>query len=411
MEVGILPEETQSMTVHQLTEAIIPHLISRQYSQSYVDGFKLIFERLNVYCDENGITEFTTELGQQFLSDRYGIQPGTTDRKFSRPHRAMDMLADFKLFGVVMTRRRKDRQFPDSLAEQAENYLTHMQKNYAQPNTVLSHRHILYNLTDFLSEKGIGSYEQLDIEIMNSYVKLVICDFSNASSMTYVSVVRMFLRFLYDSNIIKDDLASKMMTVRRSHEPVHLPSTLSEEQIEKVLSCVDRESPMGKRDYAILLLAARLGLRASDIRNLKPGDIDWEQHEIRITQVKTCEPLVLPLPADVGWAIIDYMQNGRPVSDTPEIFLRMVAPYISLQNLDNVLIRYMRLADIPYERLQHHGLHLLRHSLATHMLEEDIPITTIQGVLGHVDIQTTRKYTGIDVRQLKECALEVDLLL
>ena len=409
MEVKILLKDTQSMTVRELTEAVIPHMISRQYSQSYVDGFKLIFKRFNAYCDERSITEFSTEVGQQFLRDCYGIQPGTTNKKFSRVHRAMDMLADFKLFGVVMTRRRENRCFPDSLARQAEEYLSRMEKNYAQPGTVSSHRHVLYSLTDFLVETGIESYGQLDIDVINSYIKLVICDFSNASSMTYVSVVRKFLKFLYESNIIAEDLAAKMMTVKRSYEPAHLPPTLSEEQIEKVLSSVDRESPMGKRDYAILLLAARLGLRASDIRSLKPGDIDWDQHEIRITQVKTREPLVLPLPSDVGWAIIDYMQNSRPVSETPEIFLRMVAPYIPLQNLDNVLIRYMRIAEIPYERLPHHGLHLLRHSLATHMLEEEIPITTIQGVLGHLDIRTTKKYIGIDVRQLKECALEVDL--
>lgn len=77
---------------------------------------------------------------------------------------------------------------------------------------------------------------------------------------------------------------------------------------------------MGKRDYAILLLAARLGLRASDIRNLKESDISWETNEIRITQVKTRNPLVLPLPRDVGWAIIDYYKNARPQNDVPELF-------------------------------------------------------------------------------------------
>ena len=118
-----------------------------------------------------------------------------------------------------------------------------------------------------------------------------------------------------------------------TRQPAHLPSTLTSSQIESVLACVDRESPMGKRDYAVLLLAAKLGLRVSDIRSLRPRDIDWEKHELRITQGKTGEPLVLPLPADVGWAIIDYMKNARSVSDAPEIFLLAVAPYVSLQIL------------------------------------------------------------------------------
>ena len=164
---------------------------------------------------------------------------------------------------------------------------------------------------------------------------------------------------------------------------------------------------MGNRDYAVLLLAARLGLRVSDIRNLKESDINWETKELRITQVKTREPLILPLPLDVGWAIIDYCKNARPKSDAPELFLRVVAPHVSLKNPDNILIRYMREAKIPYKRLSHHGLHILRHSLATHLLDEDIDITTIQGILGHLNIETTNKYIGINVRQLKECALEV----
>ena len=174
-----------------------------------------------------------------------------------------------------------------------------------------------------------------------------------------------------------------------------------------MLSCVDRKSPMGKRDYAILMLAAKLGLRTSDIRNLTPQNIDWEKHEIRITQIKTGEPLILPLPTDVGWAIIDYLKNARPQVDEKRIFLQIIAPYDVLQNLDNVLIRYMRRAGISYKRLKHHGLHTLRHSLATHMLEQQIPITTIQSVLGHVNAQTTMRYTAIDVNQLKQCALEV----
>ena len=168
-----------------------------------------------------------------------------------------------------------------------------------------------------------------------------------------------------------------------------------------------RATEQGKRDYAVLMLAIKLGMRTSDIRNLRPSNIDWNRHMISFTQVKTGEPLTLPLPLDVGWAVIDYLKNGRPVSDTPEIFLRAVAPYESLQNFDNILIKHMRKAEIPLDSIKHHGLHTLRHSLATHMLDEDIPITSIQSVLGHVDADSTQKYIGVDVRQLRSCALEV----
>ena len=285
-----------------------------------------------------------------------------------------------------------------------------MKNAYAQPNTIASHRKTVFRFTDFINNRGVESYDQINLDDINAFIKIILCNYAKASAQCYFGVLRSFLRYLHDSRITEDDFSQKVVSVPGVRQAAHLPSTLTVDQIESVLSCVDRESPMGKRDYALLLVASRLGLRASDIRNLKVEDISWEAHEIRITQAKTREPLVLPLPTDVGWAIIDYLKNARPISDAQEIFLRVVPPYISLNNPDNVLIRYMREANIPYTRLTHHGLHILRHSLATHMLDQDIDITTIQGVLGHLNIETTKKYTGINVRQLKECALEVDLV-
>ncbi len=205
----------------------------------------------------------------------------------------------------------------------------------------------------------------------------------------------------------KEDLSLKLIPVKRSSTSARIPATLTMEQIESILSTVDRESPQGKRDYAVLMIAVKLGIRTCDIRNLRPSNFDWNQHMVSFTQIKTGEPLSLPLPMDVGWAVIDYLKNGRPVSDAPEIFLRAVAPYESLQNFDNILIKHMRKAGIPLDSLKHHGLHALRHSLATHMLDEGIPITSIQGVLGHVNAESTEKYIGVNVRQLRSCALEV----
>lgn len=396
-----------AMDVFQLTAAIPPYIERRGYSKGYVNGLNEVYNNLNRYCEDHGYSKFTTELAQQFLRDRYRLQPGTIERRVSRQVRAMDMLLDFQHCGAVMIRRRKEKIFPDQFATHAEEYFVHMKNSYAQPNTVESHRKTIYRFTDFIDCRGVNSYDKLTLDDVNAFIKMTLCNYSTASARCYFGILRSFLRYLHREGIIQNDLSKKVVSVPEAPHDVHLPSTLSLDQIEAILKCVDCESPMGKRDYAILLLAARLGLRASDIRNLKESDISWETNEIRITQVKTRNPLVLPLPRDVGWAIIDYYKNARPQNDVPELFLRVVAPHVPLKNPDNVLIRYMREAKIPYKRLSHHGLHILRHSLATHMLDEDVDITTIQGVLGHLNIATTEKYIGINVRQLKECALEV----
>jgi len=201
-----------------------------------------------------------------------------------------------------------------------------------------------------------------------------------------------------------------MMKIPTSTIPVFLPSAFKKEDVEKLITTIDKISPTGKRAYAVILLVAKTGLRMSDMQNLKFENIDWEQKAIRLTQVKGKRPLHLPLLPDVGWAIIDYIKNGRPVSKSPHIFLQERAPYEPLQNFDNILVKHLRLAGISTEYLRHHGLHALRHGLATTLLGQGTPLYIIQDILDHVNMDTTEKYVATDLRQLAECALEVPTL-
>ena len=399
--------EEKRLTVSELVERVMPCIAAKRYSDSYVKGFRQIFNQLLVYCESHGVEYFSTELAQQFLHDRYGVRPGTVEKRCSRMQRAMDLLSDYQHFGTVMLRRRLDRTFPEGFRAASEGYLKRMELCGRRKNTVRGHKKILLRFADFLDGVGIAGYEFLGSETVNQFIKAVLCNYSHTVAMEYYGILRKFLQYLAQSGITKDDFSQKLISVKYSPRAARIPATLSIEQIENILSTVDRESPQGKRDYAVLMIAVKLGIRTSDIRNLRPSNIDWDRHMISFTQIKTGEPLSLPLPADVGWAIIDYLKNGRPISNAPEIFLRAVAPYESLQNFDNILIKHMRKAGIPLDSVRHHGLHALRHSLATHMMDEEIPITSIQGVLGHVNAESTLKYVGVNVRQLRSCALEV----
>lgn len=400
-------EGEKRLTNLELVEGVIPCIRAKQYSETYISGFQQIFNRMLSYCEEHEEQYFSTELAQQFLLDCYGVQPGTVERRCSRAHRAMDLLSDYQHFSTVMIRRRLNRVFPTALESAPEGYLKQMELRGRKKNTVLSHRKFLLRFTDFLDSIGIAGYGYLTPDTVNQFIKVILCNYSNSVAMEYYSILRRFLQYLALSGNTKEDLSLKLVPVKRSSTSARIPTTLTMEQIESILSSVDRESPQGKRDYAVLMIAIKLGIRTCDIRSLRPSNFDWDQHMVSFTQIKTGEPLSLPFPVDVGWAVIDYLKNGRPVSDAPEIFLRAVAPYESLQNFDNILIKHMRKAGIPLDSLKHHGLHSLRHSLATHMLDEGIPITSIQGVLGHVNAESTEKYIGVNVRQLRSCALEV----
>ena len=141
-----------------------------------------------------------------------------------------------------------------------------------------------------------------------------------------ISILRQYFKYAYLNGYVKYPIEYYLPHApQRTH--IKLPTIWSEEQIESLVNGIDTTNPVGKRDYAMMLIGARLGLRIGDIINLKFNDIDWDKKEISIVQRKTKEPLNLPLPNDVGWAIIDYLKNGRPITDCENIFVVHNAPY------------------------------------------------------------------------------------
>ena len=167
-------------------------------------------------------------------------------------------------------------------------------------------------------------------------------------------------------------------------------------------------NPCGIRDYAIILLIARLGLRSSDVANLRFSNIDWESDRIRLTQVKTGNPLELPLLSDVGEAIINYLKNARPKTESDHVFIRVQPPYTEFRSgAVGALVQEHLLRSGIHLEGRKTGSHALRHSLASRLLEHEIPLPVISEILGHVNTQTTMTYLRIDINELKKCALEV----
>ena len=142
------------------------------------------------------------------------------------------------------------------------------------------------------------------------------------------------------------------------------------------------------------------------------NDIDWDKKLITIIQSKTREPLSLPLPDDAGWAIIDYLKNGRPITDYPNIFVTHNAPYKGSpfkSTLRHNINKALKRAGIPIDKSKHYGWHTLRHSLATNLLQNDVETSTISDILGHSDPQVAKHYLRVDINGLRKCALEVEV--
>jgi len=218
------------------------------------------------------------------------------------------------------------------------------------------------------------------------------------------SLTRVFLRYLRWQGIIEIDLdrvVPKVPHWRLSSLPRHLPW----DQVQQLIGSIDTSEAGGLRDKAALLLIAALGLRNQEVCHLQLSDIAWRTAEIRVTETKTRRERSLPLPQEVGTAIANYVFYGRPRLKLPYVFLRHRAPQgplTSSHGIGNIVRKHLLGAGI---RAPSHGVHLLRHSLATRMVNQGVPIKGIADVLGHASIDTTAIYTKVNMTNLASVAL------
>lgn len=217
-----------------------------------------------------------------------------------------------------------------------------------------------------------------------------------------ISFVRLFLRFLFEHNLTITDLSQSLPELMAARKMFH--EGFTEDELEYLLEHPDRTTAIGKRDYAMMVLAAQSGLRACDVVRLELGSIDWRAREIRLVQHKTGEPLSLPLEAESGNAIADYILNGRPDSVLPNIFLchtGVIRP-LDARSASGVVSKHMKLAGIPAKR---RAFHALRRTFGTRLLQNEVSFELIQQLLGHRDMDSMKLYLSIDEQGLKQCAL------
>ncbi|MCB1695658.1 MAG: tyrosine-type recombinase/integrase [Halioglobus sp.] len=270
-------------------------------------------------------------------------------------------------------------------------------------------REVTLFLVYLSSERQVRRLEAIQPEDLLAFVTSRRC-FQPKTVSRIVSGVRQFLQFLTMRGILRQDLSASLPTVHVPRD-AHIPSVWEPEHIARLLAVIDRSSAKGKRDYCILLLACRLGIRLGDIRELTLDQINWDEATLEITQSKTLAPLQLPLTEEVGSALIDYVTSGRPQTEYRHVFLQLRPPYAPFNqnsHLHYIVTYWRQLAGIRFRRPQRHGLHSLRHSLATQLLRKDTPVHVISDVLGHASSTSTMIYAKADVDALRDASLDVE---
>lgn len=238
------------------------------------------------------------------------------------------------------------------------------------------------------------------------YHAMGLAEYAKATVEVHLRGLRYFLHFLYETGYIKQDFSAAVPKLCCGTGE-RIPHMLSTEQVNMLLDSIDRGNPIGKRNYAIIMMAACLGMRDSDITNLRFENIDWEKSTISFFQKKTNKFLVLPLLPVVGEAIIDYLRNGRPKTDSKYVFVKHRPPFEQATSFYMIMKTVLENSGIKLKANSSKGLHILRHSLASELIRQGESYNTVSTILGHASIGSTNAYTHIDVDGLFKCALEL----
>jgi integrase len=307
---------------------------------------------------------------------------------------------------IEIISRKEPLKFPGEIGSLIMHYFEYKRSMRLNDKTLAKQAWYLHHFLQYLNGHNILTPLQISpLEIMN-YSASLLPNHAGAKHMT-LTMIRRFLRYLYDLGKTRTDLSLVVPRDSYKKQP-KLPSTYTRNEVSKILESVDRSTAIGKRDYAVLMLAARLGMRASDISSLEFWNILWATNTISFKQFKTGETVELPLPAEVGEAIIDYIQYARPASESHFVFLYNKFPNASIR--PKVVSRIASTAilnsgiDVGERK---HGSHALRHTMAGLLLENKTPLPVISELLGHKSIQSSMCYLRIDIESLRQCALDV----
>ncbi len=252
----------------------------------------------------------------------------------------------------------------------------------------------------FLGEHPAGALHDLDAGVISRFVTRQCRDLSTRSAERLVNGLRSFLRFALVEGLITAPLANAVPSVAR-WSVAALPRGLSRSEVTALLASCDRRRPVGRRDYAMLVLLARLGLRAAEVAVLRLDDVDWRAGQILVRGKGRTEEL-LPLPSDVGSAIAAYLRRGRPQRPEREVFLRVNAP---LRGLTPEGVSEVVRAASERAGLGSFGAHRLRHTAGTEMLRAGASLPEVAQVLRHRSVVTTAVYAKVDHLALRELAM------
>ena len=405
----------QIITVSQLVNLTYQQMEKLNYSRGSLKQYAYSFKLFTRYASNNEIEYYTEKLALSFLEECCKIFSKSSKNSYTcqERKRAVAKLDEMYKYNFISSKKllsRKVYVFKGCLKKSIDLYIAYKVESLSSAR-MKSIKLYLERFSEFISKISDIKTEN-DLAINHVILFIESCSiYSHLTLYATVTCIRQYIQFLENNFLLRDNISHYIPKIPKKRNRT-FPKAFTKDESLALLNSIGNNTSKERRDYAMILLAARLGLRASDIANLQLSNINWEHNQINLVQQKNNTPLVLPLLKDVGEAIINYIKNGRPKVDNQYIFLRENAPYsqINASALHMIVDGYLKRAKIKIPAGKKHGPHALRHSIATLLLENNIPISTIKEILSHKSSETTKIYLKIAQKQLLECALEVPKL-
>lgn len=394
--------------LQQKIECLLRCMKEQSYSPSYITQFKRLLKWAQEFCISNGDCVPRPEDMDRFVSDAIRLHP---KENFTLLRRAWRLLSDFYETGEFHTQRYSYRSsgLCEEFHRELEMFRSEMENAGLADGSIVILVHGVSSFFSFLEEEGCHSVSKIHYSHLNDYImKAASGHMGNISNVTW-PLARFFACLQEHGKLPFDRMPQIQHPVCRRKKV--LPC-MEESETSAILAAINTDTAMRKRDYAIILTAAYTGMRISDIFALELSSVRWKEKEIAFVQRKTGTENIIPLPAEVGNAIAEYILNGRPKSDSRNIFLSSKAPYQPIcasGNRTRIIHKYQKAAGI--ERMAHDGkgFHAFRRSMGTRMIEAGIPITTVSQTLGHRSPLSAKRYISLDEKNLMECCLDISL--
>lgn len=407
------PTKSKKLSLDELVVGALSQLQILQYNPRSIRRYQTVWRKLAAFAQQQG---YKGRLREQLILDflahheidtQLPVQSYTGWKRHAEC--GLKLLWHYARFGYFECLKQyiAKLSIPGPMLKSLHDYQRYCEEErYLSEYTVNEYiRHVCLFL-DFLGRRDVNNFNQISPEDLSDFV-YSLSRYRQKTVAGIVACVRLYLRFLFYKRRLNQDLSDSLPGVYVP-EKATIPSVWDKELLIQLLDRIDRHSPRGKRDYAILLLACRLGVRTGDIGALTLDHIDWEAETITFTQTKTGMPLRLPLTDEVGNALIDYIKYARPTTQYREVFLGLrppIRPFSKNVHLYHIVDYWRELAGIQFRSPQRHGLHSLRHSLATHLLEDDVPFSVIANILGHASMRSTMIYAKASIETLRQVAL------